>query len=308
LTAVGPQAPTVSVVLPTYNRHQLLRQAIDSVVSQTFRDWELIVVDDGSTDGTRDYLTGLRDDRVQRIFLDHGGSPARARTAALRAARGTWVAFLDSDDLWLPEKLALQVEQLTAHPACQWGYAGYRLIDVDGQPASFRPPTPLHFSSGWILEDLLTRKASPAIQTLIVRRSLFDEIGGFDETVGLREDADLMLRLAARSQAWAVPETLALVRDHADRSTRGRRLADLFDDNERVFRKAARAATSQTVRRLCTRECAIQLASKARALSGEGQQSPAFAALARGLQDAPLAGPVWRAIAACTLRALRFKA
>jgi glycosyltransferase involved in cell wall biosynthesis len=297
--------PTVSVILPTYNRQQLLREAIDSVVGQTFRGWELVVADDGSTDGTREYLTGLRDPRIRLVFLDHGGSPARTRTAGLRVARGEWVAFLDSDDLWLPTKLALQLEQLTTHPACRWGYTAYQLVDIDGRPVARRPPVAYGVRSGWILADLLTFEVSPAMPTLMVRRSLFDEVGGFDETIALRGDYDLALRLAARSEVWGTSETLSLVRDHANRTTLNRRRAELFWYNERVFRKAATSSESKAIRALCIRQCATQLAGMAHALSNEGKHAAAFAAVARALRDAPLAIPVWRATAGCLLRALR---
>src|SRR5690242_15593078 len=95
--------PEVSIILPTYNRLPLLRKAVDSVLAQTYRDFELVVVDDGSTDGTRDYLAAIEDPRVRPIWLEHRGDLTVARSAGLRHVHGEWVAFLDSDDLWLPE-------------------------------------------------------------------------------------------------------------------------------------------------------------------------------------------------------------
>ncbi|HWG66238.1 MAG TPA: glycosyltransferase family 2 protein, partial [Rhodanobacteraceae bacterium] len=125
--------PEVSIVLSTYNRLPLLRRSVDSVIAQTFRDWELIVVDDGSTDDTREYLEAIEDPRVRPIWLEHGGV-TWARNAGLRLARGKWVAFHDSDDLWLPEKLEWQLQRVTAHPACRWSYTGYSFIDTNGTP------------------------------------------------------------------------------------------------------------------------------------------------------------------------------
>jgi glycosyltransferase involved in cell wall biosynthesis len=122
----------VSVILPTYNRLPLLRKAIASVVAQTFGDWELIVADDGSTDDTRDFLEAIGDPRIRPLWLEHYGDLTSARSAGLKQARGEWVAFLDSDDLWLPEKLALQLGRITAQKACRWSCTGYSLIDAEG--------------------------------------------------------------------------------------------------------------------------------------------------------------------------------
>src|SRR5438128_1621108 len=112
--------PKVSVVLPTYNRRPLLREAVDSVVGQSFSDWELILVDDGSTDDTRAYFKELTDPRVSRVFLPHSANRSAVRNAGIARARGEWIAFLDSDDLWAPEKLTRQVEALAADSSKRW--------------------------------------------------------------------------------------------------------------------------------------------------------------------------------------------
>src|SRR5689334_2783621 len=125
-------APLVSVVIPTYNRLAFLREAVDSVLAQTFRDWELIIADDGSTDGTPEAMARLADPRVRVISLEHSGNPGRVRNAAIALARGRYVAFLDSDDWWEREKLSLQVEALRTRPSCLWSYTGIRRVDEYG--------------------------------------------------------------------------------------------------------------------------------------------------------------------------------
>lgn len=297
------RTPVVSVVLPTYNREALLRQAVASVLAQTFTDWELIVADDGSTDGTRAWLEGLDDQRIRPLFLEHSGTPTRPRIAAVAAARGEWIGFLDSDDLWLPAKLATQLAQLADRPTCRWSYTGYRHVNAQGDPIPPRPPRPFVPHSGWILEPLLRYEAAAWIVTWLVRRSLLEEAGGFDPAFDMRSDFELALRLAARSEAHAVPETLAVLRDHGGRTTSGRRVVDLFRANERVFRKAAASAPSARIRRLCRRQCGVHLAGMATALSREGEHRAAFGALGRAVRDAPLSPKVWRAIAGCGLRA-----
>jgi GT2 family glycosyltransferase len=303
-SATGQRAPTVSVVLPTYNRVGLLRQAVTSVLDQSFGDWELIIADDGSTDGTRRYLEGLSDPRVRTLWMRHGGNPAVPRNAALRVARGEWVAFLDSDDLWLPTKLERQLEAMAAHPECGWSYTGYTLIDQHGAALPERPSPVYRPVSGWILASLVEVIAGPCQPALLARRALLEELGGFDESFPLRADLDLLLRLAARSQVHALTATLTLVREHAGRTTSQRQVTELCALSERVFRKAAASAPNAAIEKLCIRQCARQLAAKARALSRQGAHSSAAATAAMALRDAPFAGDTWRAVAGIALRSL----
>jgi glycosyltransferase involved in cell wall biosynthesis len=296
-------APLVSVILPTWNRLPLLRRAIDSVLAQTFGDWELIVVDDGSTDATRDYLEAIDDARVRPIRLAHQGNLTSVRSAGLRHARGEWVAFLDSDDLWLPEKLALQLQRLAANPACRWSYTGYLLVDADEHPLPERSALLGAPVSGYILEPLLRFEVAVAVPAMLVQRSLIDEIGGFDEMIPVRSDYDFALRLAARSEVCALPERLTWVREHPGRTTSHLRHADLYACQERIFRKAAAAATDPGIRALCLCQCATQLAGRANALSREGSHRAAFAALVRAMRLAPLNGSLWRAAPRCAARA-----
>lgn len=250
-----------------------MRKAIDSVLAQTYRDFELIIADDGSTDGTRDYLEAIDDPRVRPIWLEHHGLTS-ARSAALRHVRGEWVAFLDSDDLWLPEKLALQLNRLATHATCRWSCTGYSFVDTDERPLPERSSLLHRPVSGHILESMLKFEIVPSIVTTIVQRSLIQEIGGFDEGISICADFDFMLRLAMRSEICALPESLVLVREHAGRTTAQLRLVDVHVDQERVFRKAAAAATSRRILLICLRQCAGRRASSDRKslLRSEGCQ------------------------------------
>jgi len=301
------RAPAVSVIIPTYNRLPLLRKAVDSVLAQTFRDFELIVADDGSTDGTRGYVEAIGDGRVRPIWLPHRGDLTSARSAGVRHARGGWVAFLDSDDLWLPDKLALQLQRLAAHPTCRWSYTGYSIIDADGKPLPERSGLLGQPVSGRMLELMLGSGIIPAIPTILVEQALIGEIGGFDETIPIRSDYDFTLRLAACSEACALPENLVLVREHAERTTAHLRHVDLYVDNERIFRKAGAAATTHRIRALCLRQCAIQMAGQASSLSREGLHWAAFAAIVRGARAAPFNRSLWRTAVGCAARAAGWK-
>src|SRR5207253_695583 len=147
------------------------------------------------------------------------------------------------DDLWLPDKLKRQLEQLATNPRRRWSYTGVAFIDASGAPIGQRAGAQYEALSGWILEQLLTFEAAATLSTLIAQRSLVAAVGGFDEafTVTSREDYDLALRLASRSEVCALPDTLTLIRHHESRTTSAHRLAELYRYNEMAFRKAAGA-------------------------------------------------------------------
>ena len=300
------RTPEISVILPTWNRLPLLRRAIDSVLTQTFDDFELVVVDDGSTDGTRDYLEAIDDPRVHPVWLEHHGLTS-ARSAGLRHAQGEWVAFLDSDDLWLPEKLALQLNSLATHPTCRWSCTGYSFVDADERPLPERSSLLHRPVSGHILESMLKFEFVPSMVTTIVRRSLIQEIGGFDESISICADFDFMLRLATRSEICALPESLALVREHAGRTSAQLPLVDVYVDQERVFRKAAATASSRRIRSLCLHQRAMQLVEQSGALAREGSHRAALAMLIRATRAAPFNRALWRTAAGCAARAMGWK-
>jgi glycosyltransferase involved in cell wall biosynthesis len=206
----------VSVIIPTYNRATWVREAVVSVLAQTWRDFELIVVDDGSSDATSTALAAFGSEvKVVRRKERQGVSSARNLGAA--AAREEWLAFLDSDDLWLPEKLARQVEYLRGQPdlvICQteeiWVRNGVRV----------NPPVSHRKAGGDIFLQSLSRCViSPS--AVMLHRRLFEELGGFDETLPAAEDYDLWLRVAWRYQVGLTPEPLVIKRGgHADQLSR----------------------------------------------------------------------------------------
>jgi glycosyltransferase involved in cell wall biosynthesis len=210
-------APLVSVVLPTYNRLAMLLEAIASVEAQTFGDWELIVVvDEGSGDGTAAALSAWPDQRLRALVMPHTDRPARARNAGLAVARGSWIAFLDDDDLWHPRKLETQLRELARSPACRWSHTAFERVDAAGHRlASALMSRPL--PAGDVLDSLFGMKAVIATPTVLVDANLVAECGGFDESLPTVEDYDLWFRLAARSPLHAVPHVLTTVRVAAGR-------------------------------------------------------------------------------------------
>jgi glycosyltransferase involved in cell wall biosynthesis len=206
------EPPLVSIVLATFNRLKYLRPAMDSVFAQTFQDWELIIADDGSESETIAYLAALALlPRVKVLRLTHTGKPAVVRNVALRQARGEYVAFMDSDDLWLPEKLAIQIASLRRRSACRWSQTTFVLVDACGEPIKAMPA-----ADGWILEKLLKTETAIALPSVVAYRDSVERVGGFDEQLVTGEDYDLWLRLAAQSEIDAVDQPLTLVRRHQE--------------------------------------------------------------------------------------------
>ena len=287
------RGPAVSVVLPTWNRMRWLPDAVASVRAQTFADLELVVVDDASTDGTPGYLASLGDPRVRVVRLARRSGPARARNAGAAAARGDLLAFLDSDDLWLPRKLEAQVEA-TRRAGAGWSYTAWGHADEEGRPLPPRAgawrPLP-----GRIALPLLLGEAGVTIVTVLLRRDLFEALGGFSEAPGIREDVELLVRLALRADAHAVDERLAVVREHASRSTRALRGAEPFLVSARTYGALLPALPPGPERRAARRRRAALLADACAAALAAGDVAPAAASLARAVASG--ASP-WRCLSA----------
>jgi glycosyltransferase involved in cell wall biosynthesis len=245
--------PVVSIILPTFGRLQYLLPTVASVYSQTLPDWELIVADDGSDAETRAYLRTLEtDSRVTLLWLTHTGIPAIVRNAGLAKARGEYVAFLDSDDLWSPEKLSRQLAMLRARPRCGWCYTGISHIDGSGRPLAepvFGPWLPC---DGAVFERLVTGPVVIRTPSVLAARELVAKVGGFDEAICSGEDYDLWLRLALVSDVALLDEPLVQVRRHEANYTEnwaiaftGRdhtleKLQGMVDSDRRMLLRAAR--------------------------------------------------------------------
>jgi Glycosyl transferase family 2 len=206
--------PRISVILPTYNRAHLVTEAIESVLKQTFTDFELIVVDDGSTDDTEEVVHAFTDPRLRYLKQLNGGASA-ARNTGVQTATGEFIAFLDSDDLFLPEKLSLQMAKVDDNPKVGLVYGKY--LSSIGSEGSLK-------IAGVCYPQLELRRLllGPVFHwsTVLVRRLLLEEVGKFEETFG-GEDWELTLRLAlAGCQMICVPEPVSIVRRQPISNTR----------------------------------------------------------------------------------------
>jgi glycosyltransferase involved in cell wall biosynthesis len=197
--------PTVSVIIPTYNRSRKLIRAVRSVLNQTFKDYEIIVVDDGSSDDTYEALA-LYMPLIQYIRQPVNRGVSAARNAGIKSAAAPWVALLDSDDYWIKEKLNVQMEFIEENPgtvACQTEEIWKRNGRHVNPKRRHRKP-----SGNIFAQSLKLCLVSPS--SVILRKSLFDEVGLFDETLPAAEDYDLWLRITCRYPIFLIDKGLVV--------------------------------------------------------------------------------------------------
>jgi glycosyltransferase involved in cell wall biosynthesis len=199
-----PVASLVSVVLPTYNRAHCLARAMQSVLAQTYAELELIVVDDGSSDGTEALVHGFSDPRLRYLRLPQNGGVSRARNAGVAAARGEWIAFQDSDDEWRVEKLARQMEAARSENVV---LVSCGFVCANHYPISFLgvdDPAPVVDFTDMTLLRL------PGCSTWLARKAALEQAGGFDPELNCFEDWELALRLSSAARVAFVNEPLLL--------------------------------------------------------------------------------------------------
>ena len=270
---------TVSIITPTFNRLHHLRTAIECVFAQTYEQWEWIIADDGSDAETREHLQTLeRHANIRVLWLPHSGYPAIARNAALREAKGEYVAFLDSDDAWSPEKLGLQLASLRNRPGCLWGYCGFELVDKAGAPLSKPRETSWTPRRGWIFEQLLKMDAVISTSSVIASRRLLQEVSGFDEKLLVCEDYDLFLRLAQRSEVDTVADRLIGLRRHTEHYSAD---ADGFIGRGQSLEKLLTGCTEDLLQSQIREELAKNSIGLATSYIGSGQRLAAVGTLLR---------------------------
>jgi len=228
--------PTVSVVIPAYNAARWIVETLESVLAQTFRDFEVIVVNDGSTDNTAQVVEGYGE-RIRCIHKQNGGA-ASARNVGIRSAQGKYIAFVDADDLWAKEKLRLQVD-LLKRTGLAWVYSDAFAFDGENGKSLVRLGKSVRQYDGDILESLFLTDYIPS-PTPIIRRSVFEHVGYFDEdrTVRIGEDWDMWLRIAACYPIGLVSEPLAYYRVHFTSMTGSEDTQVLLQGHIAVLEKA----------------------------------------------------------------------
>lgn len=200
--------PIVSVVIPVYNGEKTIKETIESVLFQSFADFELLVINDGSTDSTLNVVSTFKDPRL-KVFSYPNAGLAASRNRGISLASGNYISFIDADDLWTPDKLEAQVNALQENPPAALAYSWTDYIYESGQ--FFRQGPHFNFSGDvfakLLLSDFVGNGSNP-----LIRKQVFSEVGGFDESLNAVEDWDMWLRLAARYPFVAVPSPQILYR------------------------------------------------------------------------------------------------
>jgi glycosyltransferase involved in cell wall biosynthesis len=205
--------PLVSVIVPVYNAETTLPDTIDSIQRQTFQNFELIVIDDGSTDGTLDWVRSVRDPRLQ-VFSYANGGISVARNRGIERSRAEFISFIDSDDLWTPDKLALQLQALRQQPQAALAYSLTAFVDQHGEFLFAKDES---CCEGDVYAELLRHCFVASGSNILVRKSCALAVGGFDTAIPAAGDWEFCLRVASRWQFAVVPRYQILYRisEHA---------------------------------------------------------------------------------------------
>jgi len=267
----GNGAPRVSVVIPTWNRRELVCRAIESVLAQDCAVGEIIVVDDGSSDGTGEALQRRFGTRIRYRWQPNAGVSA-ARNHGLALARGRYLALLDSDDVWLPSKTRLQAAWLDAHPGYGMVVCDVARVDRNGHDIDVLQRRRIlpedGWASRWIMHDPVLVPASA-----MFRREVLDDVGGFDESLATAEDLEFHLRVARRWRIGVIAQPLVrAMRGHDGLST----LASSYDDYVAVAEHALEALRGQVDEPERLRALAGVYASNARGVLLEGRWPDAW--------------------------------
>ncbi len=289
--AQAENEPTVSVVIAAYNAAETLGETLASVLGQTWRDYEVIVVDDGSTDATAEVAEGYGE-AVRLIRKENGGS-ASARNAGIRAARGRYVAFLDADDLWLPEKLERQMRLHAEQPDLAWSYTDAVFFDDETGEALWQTGRELALPEGDVLRPLFVRNAI-AFSSAVVRRSVLLAEGGFDTSAlhRISEDWDLWLRLAREEPVGVVRAPLVRKREHRRQKTATMDWRHALKSRLRIAERAA-ARDPERLTDLHAAAAANLCLSLGRQLLNREARADARAVLWRGLRHRPTSVEAW---------------
>ncbi len=238
--------PFVTVLIPAYNAAETIQRAVDSALAQTYRNYEVVVVDDGSRDTTADIVTTLYGDRVRLLCLTSNQGESAAMNEGIAAAEGELIAFLDADDEWLPDKLARQVEALALNPNAVLAASGCRfacghMMRDDGIFSLTIAPSEI-----WRLLLARTMIAKPCV---VARSAALRAVGPFDTSLAVGADQDMWIRLAVTGEVVFVPEILTIVHDTAGSLTK-----TYADTSDRYVLPMVRRHVEQQRHRLADRE------------------------------------------------------
>lgn len=229
--------PAVSVIIPTYNRANYLKKSIQSVISQTIKDIEIIIINNYSTDNTLEVISSFYDQRIKIINFKNGGVIARSRNQGMVQSTGKYIAFLDDDDIWCQDKLELQIEYLESHPEFGAVYSNAIIIDEKDNRKGFLLDRG-RAKEGNVFQNLLGGNFI-TILTVLIRREIVDSIGLFNEDSSLIavEDYEYWMRIALKFEFGYIGKPLALYRIHSTSMSKRNSVALLRQKVLRMFLK-----------------------------------------------------------------------
>jgi len=206
----------ISIIIPTYNRGGLIINTINSVLNQTYLNWELIIVDDGSTDNTKEIIASVNDSRIKYIYRENKG-PSAARNTGIKNANGEYIAFLDSDDEWLPEKIERQIKFLDKNPNIGiiggWSTSVFENNKKLSQ-SCIEIKNNKTYIKALLLFPFYKINELPWTSSIIVKKECFDKVGYFDEKMISKEDWDMWLRIAIFYDFYCLDKILILRKIH----------------------------------------------------------------------------------------------
>lgn len=231
--------PTIAVIVPAYNSQATILETITSIQKQTFTDFELIVIDDGSSDRTLELLQTVRDARIRVVSYENGGVSV-ARNRGISLSTSEYITFIDADDLWTPDKLELQLAALQQHPTAGVAYSWTCFMDRQGM--FFHADNPIYFQ-GNVYPELLKTNFLLSGSNPLIRRVALADVGKFDARLTHAEEWDLYLRLAAKYDFVLVPKTQIFYRQTAGSASA--KIEVMEKDAIQVIDRAFRAAPAQ---------------------------------------------------------------
>lgn len=289
--------PLVSVIIPTRNRRALVLRAVDSVLRQDCHDFQVLVIDDGSTDGTAEALAGMPSCQVLPVSA---GGPAAARNAGIAAATGQYLAFLDSDDYWQEYHLSSLLAAMD-QPQVGLAYSPTHTVTLKGQPLGGRRDHRKCYSGQ--VADPLFRHIFIHTSNVLCRTELLRQVGGFDESLPVCEDYHLWLRLALRCQMAVIERVTAVRCWHGQALSRQDRLRNAIIRAAMLERfYLAEGGQAAIPARAAFRRLGKVFFQAGRALARAGQRADALRFFAKAVHYRPLQVRGWTGYASCWLR------
>lgn len=237
------QLPLVSIIMPAYNAQDYIKQSIQSVVKQTYNNWELLIINDGSTDNTVSIVESFKDTRIV-LFSQENSGVSRARNYGISKAKGDYIAFLDSDDLWKNNKLNVQVSYMKKHPDIVLSYTDYDSFKLQNEIIKNKQLYPFQIENQ---HDRLLVFNYIATLTVMLKKEIFQKVDGFDISLFGPEDWDLWIRIAKIGKIAFINQKLALYREHESGISKNRKRQ--LEQEYKVLRRYALQSTNKKLQK-----------------------------------------------------------